>query len=328
MKIYVVGIFLFAIALDLVAQELSDGRRISVPGVEISDGEIRIGGRAVKIGRGGISIGDGTVQLERGMDASGQRFVREDFGSEDLSGSDFAGATFQTLDFRGTQLRGANFSNARFANVDFVGADLSEVNFTGAEFSGVDFNNVDLSNACFHNAKMGNVDLIASVLTGAHFGGSRRANVEYHGTPRDDARWESTCELPIRSEVTGADDIVVALEESGEVDLTVGFQLDSDQLFGAAHAQLLEISTALMREELALDRYIIEGHTDSSGDASYNQDLSFRRAVRIKRVLMREYAIDGHRLDVIGFGEERPIASNSSDAGRALNRRVTLRRSR
>ncbi len=68
----------------------------------------------------------------------------------------------------------------------------------------------------------------------------------------------------------------------------------------------------------------IDGHTDSVGDISSNQALSERRAVTVARYLNARQ-VDSRRLQVIGFGESRPVADNASDAGRAANRRVEIR---
>lgn len=68
----------------------------------------------------------------------------------------------------------------------------------------------------------------------------------------------------------------------------------------------------------------IDGHTDSVGDGASNQALSERRAVSVARYL-NSRQVDSRRLQVIGFGETRPIADNASDGGRAANRRVEIR---
>lgn len=68
----------------------------------------------------------------------------------------------------------------------------------------------------------------------------------------------------------------------------------------------------------------VDGHTDSTGDAGYNQALSERRAVSVAQYLNSQ-RVDSRRLRIIGFGETRPIADNASDAGRAANRRVEIR---
>lgn len=65
------------------------------------------------------------------------------------------------------------------------------------------------------------------------------------------------------------------------------------------------------------------GHTDNSGSAAYNQDLSQRRAVSVANVL-RESGVPNGRISAYGRGEDQPIASNLTPAGRAQNRRVEI----
>ena len=65
------------------------------------------------------------------------------------------------------------------------------------------------------------------------------------------------------------------------------------------------------------------GHTDNTGSASYNQDLSQRRAQTVADIL-REDGVPGGRIIAIGRGEEQPVATNMTEAGKALNRRVEI----
>lgn len=69
----------------------------------------------------------------------------------------------------------------------------------------------------------------------------------------------------------------------------------------------------------------IAGHTDSMGDADYNQFLSQRRAEAVAARLTGPLGVDPERVNAIGYGEEAPIASNDTAAGRAENRRVEAR---
>jgi outer membrane protein OmpA-like peptidoglycan-associated protein len=70
-------------------------------------------------------------------------------------------------------------------------------------------------------------------------------------------------------------------------------------------------------------RLQVGGHTDSTGDNDYNQQLSVRRANSVADYL-RSRKVASERLVVNGYGETRPIASNDSESGRAENRRVEL----
>ncbi len=66
----------------------------------------------------------------------------------------------------------------------------------------------------------------------------------------------------------------------------------------------------------------IEGHTDATGPAAYNQKLSLRRAQAVVDVLINKYGIAPGRLTARGYGESQPVASNETAEGRARNRRV------
>jgi len=68
---------------------------------------------------------------------------------------------------------------------------------------------------------------------------------------------------------------------------------------------------------------LIAGHTDSTGSEAYNQKLSEQRAMAVKNMLTG-YGVSAMRLTTIGFGEAKPIASNVTEGGRQLNRRVAI----
>ncbi len=68
----------------------------------------------------------------------------------------------------------------------------------------------------------------------------------------------------------------------------------------------------------------IEGHTDSSGAAAHNMDLSKRRAEAVKAVLVSQFKIDPARLTTDGLGATKPVDTNDTPQGRAQNRRVEL----
>jgi outer membrane protein OmpA-like peptidoglycan-associated protein len=71
------------------------------------------------------------------------------------------------------------------------------------------------------------------------------------------------------------------------------------------------------------NRVQIQGHTDSTGDAAYNQKLSERRANAVKTALVAR-GVQETQVFVTGFGKTKPIADNSTADGRAKNRRVEL----
>ena len=69
----------------------------------------------------------------------------------------------------------------------------------------------------------------------------------------------------------------------------------------------------------------IEGHTDSSGDKLVNQRVGEARAEAVKRYLYETHQVPLHKMNVISWGEEKPVSPNNTRDGRAQNRRVVIR---
>jgi len=69
----------------------------------------------------------------------------------------------------------------------------------------------------------------------------------------------------------------------------------------------------------------IAGYTDSIGDKNYNEKLGLERAEAVKRYLYESHQIPLHKMNVISYGEENPVAENKTKTGRAQNRRVVIR---
>ena len=69
----------------------------------------------------------------------------------------------------------------------------------------------------------------------------------------------------------------------------------------------------------------IEGHTDNVGDKMTNEKIGLARADAVKRYLYEQYQIPLHKMNVISYGKDKPIAPNKTKAGRAQNRRVVIK---
>ena len=99
------------------------------------------------------------------------------------------------------------------------------------------------------------------------------------------------------------------------------FEFDKSNLTSAARSTVGQIAATVGH---AGNRHVsIEGHTDSVGTVAYNQRLSEDRARSVANALT-EHGVARRRVSTRGFGENSPIASNSTDSGRARNRRVEV----
>ncbi|MBD1554213.1 OmpA family protein [Pseudomonas typographi] len=110
---------------------------------------------------------------------------------------------------------------------------------------------------------------------------------------------------------------VITLSDAGDV----LFEFDKSNLTAEATAQLDKQLDKLRAADVVTIK--VEGHTDSMGTDAYNQGLSERRAASVVRYLVA-HGVQQSKISSQGFGESRPVADNSTDEGRAQNRRVEL----
>ncbi|WP_339707892.1 OmpA family protein [uncultured Kriegella sp.] len=100
-------------------------------------------------------------------------------------------------------------------------------------------------------------------------------------------------------------------------------------LFDTGKSSIKAESTSVMVDiiqilkEYPTAKFTVEGHTDSVGSAKLNQSLSESRALSVKEFLV-DKGIDAFRLSSVGYGEDKPIATNNTRAGRTQNRRVEI----
>ena len=109
--------------------------------------------------------------------------------------------------------------------------------------------------------------------------------------------------------------LIVTLPEA------ITFPVDSAQLKSSFVSSLNALARNL--QEYPNTTVEVVGHTDSTGAASYNQQLSERRALSVRSVLLNA-GVSSSRLRAFGQGENNPVASNNSSAGRQQNRRVEI----
>jgi outer membrane protein OmpA-like peptidoglycan-associated protein len=101
----------------------------------------------------------------------------------------------------------------------------------------------------------------------------------------------------------------------------LNFETSSAALSGTEPESLKAIATTLLAHPSAEVR--VEGYTDNVGGADFNRTLSEQRAQWVRRALI-DRGVGPERLTAIGYGMDRPVASNDTEDGRAMNRRVEL----
>jgi peptidoglycan-associated lipoprotein len=111
---------------------------------------------------------------------------------------------------------------------------------------------------------------------------------------------------------------VILSEDSGS------FKFGTADLPDAAKTKIDEMVTEIKADPKNI-YFEIEGYTDNVGPAEINQKLGLDRAEAVKRYLYEQHNIPLHRMNVISFGEEKPIAPNNTRDGRAQNRRVVIK---
>lgn len=107
-------------------------------------------------------------------------------------------------------------------------------------------------------------------------------------------------------------------------------QLPSNITFATGSANISQSFSPVLNDvarvlqEYEKTTMLIEGHTDSTGSAEYNQQLSLNRAKAVRNHLVGN-GVDSRRITTEGYGESMPVADNDTESGRQLNRRVELR---
>ncbi len=127
--------------------------------------------------------------------------------------------------------------------------------------------------------------------------------------------------LEVKASVLAAEEMKKELDAKGHVALYINFDFDKADIKPESQPIIDEVME-LLKANPNLN-LVIEGHTDNVGTPDYNRRLSDARARSVVAALTTQ-GIAARRLSAIGYGQDKPIADNRTDAGRAQNRRVEL----
>ncbi len=104
----------------------------------------------------------------------------------------------------------------------------------------------------------------------------------------------------------------------------VRFPVNKAEISDEAKAMIDEAVAPLVKANRGV-YFEIEGHTDSTGDEAYNFRLGEERAMAVRDYIAKNHAVALSRLNVISYGEDKPVAENKTKDERAQNRRVVIR---
>lgn len=150
------------------------------------------------------------------------------------------------------------------------------------------------------------------ILAGAALGAGIGAGIGSYM----DAQEEKLARIPGTTvERVGSDKLLVRFSSD------VLFDVDSAILRPASRASLDEVAVVI--NDFPKTAVVVEGFTDSTGSEEHNQALSERRAKAVSDHFVNR-GVSAERVTAIGFGEQHPVASNDTVAGRQQNRRVAM----
>ncbi|MGK8941729.1 OmpA family protein [Stutzerimonas stutzeri] len=158
-----------------------------------------------------------------------------------------------------------------------------------------------------YNIDADEAEWMAGVGVGLNFGGGARQVAAVEPTP------EPAPAPIVDNEPEPAPEVV-------RVELDVKFDFDKSRVREESYSDIKNLADFM--QQYPQTTTTVEGHTDSVGTDQYNQRLSERRAEAVRNVLVNEYGVQGNRVNSVGYGESRPVADNSTEEGRQINRRV------
>ncbi len=171
-----------------------------------------------------------------------------------------------------------------------------------------------------NEAKISEVDQKAQAAAGAAGEAKTAATTaDQHASAAGDAASQAAAHAEALDKATKRMVYEVVLSENQG-----NFKFNKTDLPDEAKAKIDELVKQLMADPKGA-YFEIEGHTDNIGPKTVNEKIGLERAEAVKRYLYEQYQIPLHRINVISYGEDKPLAPNNTRDGRAQNRAVVIR---
>jgi outer membrane protein, adhesin transport system len=158
--------------------------------------------------------------------------------------------------------------------------------------------------------------LFASLMAGNYRNSDRGDDYDY------DSGYGAATVTPVAVGAAAASRYREVGENQVALELNVLFNVNSSYIANSYDDEVYN-AAAFLHDHPEV-KAIVEGHTSSTGTPEYNQWLSERRARRVREMLIEEHNIDPGQITAVGFGQTNPVASNDTDEGREMNRRIDL----
>ncbi|AHG40993.1 flagellar motor protein MotB [Pseudomonas syringae CC1557] len=127
--------------------------------------------------------------------------------------------------------------------------------------------------------------------------------------------------LQVTASLLPASELKTQIDKNGKVALHVNFATDKTDVLPDSQPQIAQVAQ-LLKDDAAL-KLAVNGYTDGIGDPAHNKTLSEGRAKAVVAAITAR-GIEADRLLAVGFGDANPVADNTTEAGKAQNRRVEL----
>jgi OOP family OmpA-OmpF porin len=115
--------------------------------------------------------------------------------------------------------------------------------------------------------------------------------------------------------------MIIVTREKIQITQQIKFQTAKSDIVGRDSFEILDEVAQALRDNAQIKKIRVEGHTDSVGGDEYNLELSQRRADEVKAQLLKR-GVEPERMEAVGYGKTRPIATNATASGRQENRRT------
>jgi outer membrane protein OmpA-like peptidoglycan-associated protein len=142
--------------------------------------------------------------------------------------------------------------------------------------------------------------------------------IEKPAPPRPEPSRPALLEVPSHDSEPGVKYTFVLGEGGG------GFNLNEMILSDKTIAKIDELM-ATVTDDLGCLRFVIEGYTDNLGSPEVNKKIGMARALAVRQYLTEQFEIPREAMRVVSYGADKPVGDNSTQEGRALNRRVVIK---